>query len=213
MPILLSDAIAQLPEWTLGPFKAKDGQMQIATIRGKEGGWPAIQLLPMDHMGEVTTPFAPSVYRGTGNEPRKGIIFQVPDAVVLALCKIEDWAQKQHPGGVWHSAIKTGGTYPACIKAKINVSGPNACRILDAQQRPTEWPESWPRLAVHPHIGGAWRIQSENREWPHLGGDAPDGRRDASRGFGVPLTCLTLGRAHRKNGDRRVPAASPPVGD
>ena len=150
MPILLSDAIAQLPEWTLGPFKAKDGQMQIATIRGKEGGWPAIQLLPMEHMGEVTTPFAPSVYRGTGNEPRKGIVFQVPDAVVLALCKIEDWAQKQHPGGVWHSAIKTGGTYPACIKAKINVSGPNACRILDAQQRPTEWPESWPRLAVHP---------------------------------------------------------------
>ena len=87
MPVLLSDAIAQLPNWTLCPFKAKDGQMQIATVRGSDGSWPAIQLLPMDCMGEITTPFAPSAYRGTGNEPRKGIVFQVPDAVALAVAK------------------------------------------------------------------------------------------------------------------------------
>ena len=150
MPVLLSDASAELPDWTVGPFKAKEGQMQIANIRDGNGGWPSVQLLPMDCMGEITTPFAPSVYRGTGNEPRKGICFSVPDAVVSALRKIEDWAQKQSPGAVWHSAIKTGGAYPACVKAKINVSGPNACRILDANQCPAEWPENWPRLAALP---------------------------------------------------------------
>ena len=152
MPILLSDAVAELPDWTLCPFKAKAGQMQVASIHGKSGGWPMVQLLPLGRMGDITTPFAPSVYRGTGNEPRKGIVFSVPDEVLLALCKIEEWARKQHPDGVWHSVIKDGGTYPSSVKAKINVSGPNACRILDAEQRPTAWPENWSRLSVIPII-------------------------------------------------------------
>ena len=150
MPILLSDAIAELPEWTTGPFKGRDGQLQIASIRGRDGQWPMIQLLPSDCMGEITTPFAPSVYRGTVNEPRQGIVFSVPDAVLLALAQIEDWAQKQSPGIPWHSALKTGDTYPASVKAKINVTGPNACRILDAKGQPAAWPENWRRLPVLP---------------------------------------------------------------
>jgi hypothetical protein len=92
------------------------------------------------------------VYRGTGNEPRKGIVFSVPDGVLLAFAAIEEWARKQHPDGVWHSAIKSGDSYPATVKAKINVTGPNACRILDAKQRPIAWPQNWSRLAAIPII-------------------------------------------------------------
>ena len=183
MPILLSDAIAELPEWTTGPFKAKDGQMQIASIRDRDGQWPQIQLLPMACMGEISIPFEPSVYRGTGNEPRKGIVFSVPDSVLLALAKIEDWAQKQSPGIPWHSAIKTGGNYPACFKAKINVTGPNACRILDAKQCPAEWPESWPRLAVLPilEVRGIYSQKT-------------------GRGLIIDVTHLMVGAAPEKSG-------------
>ena len=151
MPILLSDALAELPEWTLGPFKAKDGQMQIAGIRAKSGGWPMVQLLPMEHMGSITVPFAPSVYRGTGNEPRKSILFSVPDSVLLAIAQIEEWARKQHPDGVWHSSIKEHKGYRS-LKAKINATGPNACRILDDQQRPMAWPDNWSHLAAIPIV-------------------------------------------------------------
>jgi hypothetical protein len=152
MPILLSDAVAELPDWTLRPFKAKAGQMLVAGILGKHGHWPAVQLLPADCMGAVTVPFPPSVYRGTGNEPRKGIMFMVPESVLLAIAAIEEWARKQIPDEVWHSAIKQSENYPATLKAKINVTGPNACRILDTKQRPIAWPDNWSRLAVMPII-------------------------------------------------------------
>jgi hypothetical protein len=57
MPILLSDAVAELPDWTLRPFKAKAGQMQVAGILCKNGHWPVVQLLSTDYMGAVTVPF------------------------------------------------------------------------------------------------------------------------------------------------------------
>jgi len=152
MPILLSDAVAELSDWTLRPFKAKAGQMQVAGILSKNGRWPVVQLLSTDYMGAVTVPFPPSVYRGTGNEPRQGIMFTVPDSVLLAFAAIEEWARKQIPDGVWHSAIKHSDKYPATLKAKINVTGPNVCKILDAKQRPTAWPDNWSHLAVMPII-------------------------------------------------------------
>ena len=51
---------------------------------------------------------------------------------------------------IWHSAIKEGGTYPAAVKAKINVSGPRACRIVGMDGNAMAWPDTWSRLAVLP---------------------------------------------------------------
>ena len=112
MPLLLSDAIADMTNWTLGPPKSKNGQMTISSITGK-GGWPSVKLLPRERLGEIYTPFEPSVFRGTGTEPRKGIVFAVPPDVLDDLQKIEDWARKQTSSlsAVWHSAIKEPGTF------------------------------------------------------------------------------------------------------
>jgi len=113
-----------------------------------------VQLLPRERLGEIYTPFEPSVFRGTGTEPRKGIVFAVPPDVLDDLQKIEDWARKQTSSlsGVWHSAIKEPGNFCGSFKAKINVSGPNVCSVVGMDGKPRQWPESWNRLPVIPII-------------------------------------------------------------
>ena len=153
MPLLLSHAIADMANWTLGPPKSKNGQMTISSITGKDG-WPSVQLLPRERLGEIYTPFEPSVYRGTGTEPRKGIVFAAPPDVLDGLRQIEDWAKKQTSSlsTVWHSAIKEPGSYCGSLKAKINVAGPNVCSVVDLDGKPRQWPESWVRLPVVPIV-------------------------------------------------------------
>ena len=152
MPTLLNDAIAQLSDWTLKEPRSKNGQMSISAITGKDGSWPSIQLVPRERLGEIYTPFEPSVYRGTGGEPRKGILFTVPPDVLEDLRTIEDWARKQTPGSVWHSAIKEAGGYNGGIKAKINISGPHACVVVDPDGNLAAWPEEWAKLPVLPIV-------------------------------------------------------------
>jgi len=153
MPTLLCDAPAEMKQWTLGPPKSRNGQMSISTICGKDG-WPSVQLLPRERLGDIYVPFEPSVFRGTGVEPRKGIVFAVPQDVLDDLRKIEDWAKQQISplATTWHSCLKESGTYSGGVKAKINVSGPNPCLMFDADGGPTEWPENWTHLPVIPII-------------------------------------------------------------
>ena len=151
MPILLSDAVAQLSQWTLGPPKSKNGQMSIASIVAKDG-WPSVQLLPRERLGEIQTPFEPSVFRGTGDEPRKGIVFAVPPDVLADIAKIEEWARKQAPSQIWHSVVKEPGSYSGSVNAKINMSGPNACSVVDPDGKPVKWPDNWSRLPVIPIV-------------------------------------------------------------
>ena len=151
MPILLSDAPAALKQWTVGSPKQKNGQMTIYSILGKDG-WPAVQLLPRERLGDIYVPFEPSVFRGTGAEARKGVLFSIPQDVMDNLSAIEAWAQQQVPSSTWHSCLKEPGNYGAGLKAKINVTGPNACLIFDALGAPTKWPENWNHLPVLPII-------------------------------------------------------------
>ena len=151
MPILLSDAVAQLSQWTLGPAKSKNGQMSIASIMAKDG-WPSVQLLPRERLGDIHTPFEPSVFRGTGEEPRKGTVFAVPRDVLADITQIEEWAKKQAPSQIWHSVVKEPGNYSGSVKAKINVSGPNVCSVVSMDGKPMKWPESWARLPVIPIV-------------------------------------------------------------
>ena len=147
MPTLLSDVPAELKQWSLGPPKQKNGQMSICSITGTDG-WPSVQLLPRERLGDIHVPFEPSVFRGTGAEPRKGIVFSVPQDVLDDLRKIEDWAKAQISPSTWHSCIKEPGSYNGAVKAKINVAGPNICLIFDANGAPAEWPDNWHHLPV-----------------------------------------------------------------
>ena len=148
MPLLLSDAPTETSKWAVSAPKTKNGQMAISSITGPNG-WPSLQLLPKERLGEILTPFEPSVYRGTGSEPRKGIVFAVPPDVFEDLEKIDKWAQSQRQEqGVWHSCLKPAGTYSASVKAKINVTGPNKCNVVDMHGKPAPWPGAWARLKL-----------------------------------------------------------------
>ena len=145
MPILLSDAVAQLPQWALGPPK-HNGQMSISRITCKAGR-PIVQLLPRDRFGEIYTLFEPSVFRGTGSEPRKGIVFAAPEDVIDDIRKLEDWAKGQVASlnPVWLSAIKeTEGR----VKAKIS---PATCSVV-GRYGAAELPQNWRGLPVIPII-------------------------------------------------------------
>ena len=153
MTALLSDAVAELSQWVIGVPKSKNGQISISGISRKvrDQGCPSIQLLPRERLGEIYTPFEPSVYRGTGNEPRKGVVFAIPADVFEDLQKIEVWAKQQVPDGtVWHSALKEPGAYAGSVKAKINICGSYCCEIVDADGKPATWPASWAHLRVVP---------------------------------------------------------------
>ena len=150
---LLSDAVAQLDAWALGSLQVKNGQMSIASIK-VNGETPVLQLLPKERMGEITTPFEPSVYRGTGQEPRKNIVFAIPEETRVLLEQVETWAQKQADlkGVMWHPSTKPATNYTPTLKAKINETGPNACPCVDLDGKPCEMPTNWRRLAVLPII-------------------------------------------------------------
>jgi hypothetical protein len=126
--------------------------MAISGIFGIDSSWPSVQLLPRERLGDIYVPFEPSVFHGTGAEPRKGILFAIPQDVFEDLKAIEDWAQKQVSSTTWHSCLKESGNYGAGLKAKINVSGIHACLIFNGEGAPTEWPECWNRLPVIPII-------------------------------------------------------------
>ena len=151
MPTLLASVPAALPTWTVGAPKSKNA-MTLYGIQAKDNYWPTVQLAEKERMGEIIVPFEPSVFRGTGTEPRKGISFAVPQDILDDMRKIEEWAKERVPSAVWHPCTKEPGSYNGLIKAKINVSGPNACSIVDFDGKPTEWPDLWARLPVIPIV-------------------------------------------------------------
>jgi hypothetical protein len=79
MPILLADAASKLDAWSLSPV-TQGANMQVAYV--KFDGKPAtVQLTSKAELGTITTPWAPSVYRGTGNETRVQMTVSIPDAI------------------------------------------------------------------------------------------------------------------------------------
>ena len=151
---LISDV--DLGTWQLGAPKAAK-QMSIAGVRAN-GQTPRIQLAAKKDMGAIWTPFAPSVYGGNGSEPRKSIVFSIPDDVRRRFEDIEEWAREAlRPSmpavdAAWHSAIKPATNYPASLRAKITLSGPGACSIVDQEGQPAEVPDDWQGRCVIPLI-------------------------------------------------------------
>ena len=105
MPVLLSDAAAA--KWTLGHTRSQVGEVSISPVTGT-----SLQLLPRDRMGDITTPFEPSAFQGTGDEVRKGVLFSVPDDVYAGIAAIETWVQGalEEPYAIWNPRGLRGTT-------------------------------------------------------------------------------------------------------
>jgi len=110
MTTLLSDASGNLAAWVVSaPTHAK--MMQIAYIR--YNGQPAIlQLAPKSSLGQVSTPWAPSVFNGSGNEPRQTITFSVSEEtrhhMELVEEAVREGLKQTAPGidAIWSSSTK-----------------------------------------------------------------------------------------------------------
>jgi hypothetical protein len=156
MPILLADAASKLDAWSLSPV-TQGANMQVAYV--KFDGKPAtVQLTSKAELGTITTPWTPSVYRGTGNETRVKMTVSIPDAVrehmELIEEKVRDSLRAHSPkiDAIWHSSTKPGDKYPATLGSKIVLSGDNACRCVDADGKTVAMPSEWAGLAVIPII-------------------------------------------------------------
>ena len=145
MPQLLSGAVAELSKWVMGPAKTKNGQMAISSRASR----PTIAGLRCSSSRRIAWGRS-SVYRGTGEEPRKGVAFSVPPDVLEELRAIENWAKESFKDATWHPALKEAGGYPGTVKAKSNTVGPNACQLIDSEGCAMPWPEDWTRLPVIP---------------------------------------------------------------
>ena len=88
MPTLLADAASKVDLWTISVPTAASA-MQVAYVKcdGKPG---VFQLTSKAELGSVTTPWAPNIYKGTGNESRVTMTANVPDAVREQMELIEE---------------------------------------------------------------------------------------------------------------------------
>ena len=156
MATLLSEAASNLAGWTVSPpTQAK--AMQVAYVR-LNGRSAALQVAPKSSLGQVTTPWPPSVYSGTGNEPMQTITFHVPDEIRQQVELIGEAVReclKQHMPGIdaiWSSSTKPPGKHPSILRAKIVVSGDKICPRFNAAGEPVPLPTDWVGLAVLPTI-------------------------------------------------------------
>jgi hypothetical protein len=95
------------------------------------------------------------VYNGTGQETRKGIIFNIPPELLEVLAQLEDICRQQlddtvpNVESLWCSTVKPAREYSATLRAKINVAGPRVCTFFDEANQPAEAPASWKGLPVN----------------------------------------------------------------
>ena len=150
MPTLLDNVAANLSQFTLGPIK-QGKFLETATLHFQ--GEPAvIQLALSSEIDSITVPFVPSCYHGTGDEPKKGIVFNIPDGMREQMELLEDKVREdlkpKFPkiNSLWRSSTKPSGTYPSQLKAKIK---PADCKYFDADG-PTTAPEEWTQLPAIP---------------------------------------------------------------
>ena len=146
--------LADVDQISFSPPRDAALGMKIQHIRFR--GAP-LQLKPSDD-ANLTIPFEPSVYGG-GSDPRKPIVFNIPEPLFEAMAALEDWCrqvlEEAHPTiqAMWTTSIKPGEQYEARLKAKINVSGARQARFYDHAAQPTEPPAVWKGLKANAILG------------------------------------------------------------
>ena len=114
---------------------------------------------------EVQTPFAPSVFNGTGEEERQNLLFSISEEDHQQIKSLEAdiylQLQDQCPDIAtrWTSCLKDAtDKWPATLRVKINLKGTRSCKFLNAAGDTTSPPELWRRLTANAiiRIGGAY---------------------------------------------------------
>ncbi len=125
------------------------------TFRGVLLNGQPLRVKLADDMKSITLPFAPSVFKGNGDEPRKGIVFSVLPQVVEAMAELEDACRQMleescpRVQALWCSCIKPGDKYASTLKAKINVAGPKPANFYNVACEAVPPPVEWQRLPVN----------------------------------------------------------------
>ena len=173
--------------------------MQVAYV--KFDGKPAtVQLTSKAELGTITTPWTPSVYRGTGNETRVKMTVSIPDAnrehMELIEEKVRDSLRAHSPriDAIWHSSTKPGDKYPATLGSKIVLPGDKACRCVDADGKTVADAErvgGFGGDTDHHHQRGS---SAKDDGWPDHGDDGPAGWRGAAEGSRACDFHLCMGR-------------------
>ena len=108
-----------------------------------------------DELDAIRVPFPPSVYNGDGNEPRKSIVYAIPEDVYAGFSELEDWCRQcltdANPKvqALWCSMLKPADRWGAQLKAKINITGPRQAKFYDSSKQPCEAPSEWRGLGVN----------------------------------------------------------------
>ena len=138
-------------EYSLGPWK-QTKLCQIAPLL--RNGCPTY--IQVAETGDTNTWVMcnPSVYGGTGQEERKGILFGTAPEIIASLQELEAWAycqmrdQQPNMDVVWKSVVRK--TEADSFKAKIWTGGNSPCQYVDISNRRIEAPEKWGGLIVVP---------------------------------------------------------------
>ena len=94
--------------------------------------------------------YEPSVYNGTGQEERKNIVLELTPEIEQVLATMEDTIRQTldekvpNIDAIWVSSLKpSAGSSGPTVKAKINVSGKQACKFYDEDNVATEPPSAF----------------------------------------------------------------------
>ena len=151
---LLSDAVAGA--WSVDAPKSAQN-MQLCNLK-LDGKTAVVQLVSKDSLGSVTTPWRPSLYKGTGLESRVTVTFSIPEEVRVLMETIEEKIReglKKHVPRIeslWHSTVKPEEKHPCSMKSKIVISGEDACPCFNSKGEKMPMPTEWTGLSVIPII-------------------------------------------------------------
>ena len=137
--------------------------MDMAYIKFERG--PAVvQPVGKSSLGDVTTPWAPSVYRGDGSESRVTITANIPERVREDIQTLEELIRDKLRGHVsnvdarWHSSSKPSEKHSSSVRLKISITGAKTCPTLSSDGESIPMPSEWAGLAVIPivHVKGVY---------------------------------------------------------
>ena len=128
LEIKANDAVV-LASRTRTMFSTQDIQADRLTLSTPTAGKLGMQFCSLRLDGKplilkltgLSVPFAPSVFQGTGQEPRQGILLNITQEIFDAFAAIEDFCRQPEQHALWNSNLKPADKYGATLKAKINL--------------------------------------------------------------------------------------------
>ena len=107
---------------------------------------------------ELSCPFEPSAYKGTGEEERVGIVIRITSEIYDAFAALENHCREQleadgiqHVNNLWCSAIRAD-KYGHTLRCKINIKGERAAYFWDSDGQLTVPPPELKNLPINAQV-------------------------------------------------------------